>query len=98
MKSSNFKGRHGPLLIAEIGGNHEGNFEYAKELTKLAISTDVDFVKFQLYTGDTLVSRLESPKRNAHFKTFELSKEQNLYLAKMIQDVGRHFGLFTRFI
>jgi len=82
------KGKHGPLLIAEIGGNHEGDFEYAKRLCQLAIDTDVDLVKFQIYTGDTLVSRLESPTRNQHFKKFELSKEQHLELAKMVTDAG----------
>ena len=46
-----FKGKHGPLLIAEIGGNHEGNFEYAKKLTQLAIDSDVDIVKFQISVG-----------------------------------------------
>jgi len=85
---NNFKGKHGPLLIAEIGGNHEGNFEYAKKLTELAISTDVDYVKFQLYTGDTLVSKVESPVRNEHFKKFELTKQQHRELAKMITDAG----------
>lgn len=83
-----FKGKHGPLLIAEIGGNHEGDFDYAKRLCQLAIDTDVDLVKFQIYTGDTLVSRLESPVRNQHFKKFELSKEQHLHLAKMVTDAG----------
>ena len=48
MKNLNFwKGKHGPLLIAEIGGNHEGNFNYAKRLVKLAIATGVDAVKLQ---------------------------------------------------
>lgn len=79
-----FKGKYGPLLIAEIGGNHEGDFEYAKKLTRLAIESDVDYVKFQIYTGDTLVSKLESPDRNSHFKKFELTKEQHLYLADMV--------------
>ena len=74
----NFQGKFGPLLIAEIGGNHEGNFEYAKQLTQLAIDTNVDFIKFQIYTGDTLVSQIESPTRNQHFKKFELSNEQHL--------------------
>jgi N-acetylneuraminate synthase/N,N'-diacetyllegionaminate synthase len=83
-----FKGKHGPLLIAEIGGNHEGNFEYAKRLAKLAIDSDVDFVKFQVYTGDTLVSSQESPDRNKHFKKFELTKEQHIYLAEMIIEAG----------
>lgn len=81
-------GKHGPLLIAEIGGNHEGDFEYAKELCRLAIETDVDMVKFQIYTGDSLVSREESPVRNKHFKKFELSKEQHIELAEMVQAAG----------
>ena len=68
MKKSNWKGKNGPLLIAEIGGNHEGNFSYAKKLTKLAIKSDVDVIKFQIYTGDTLVNKLSSPSRNKHFK------------------------------
>ena len=57
-----WRGRHGPLLIAEIGGNHEGNFNYAKKLVKLAISTGVDVVKLQIYSGSGLVSRIESKK------------------------------------
>ena len=88
MSKHSFQGKYGPLLIAEIGGNHEGDFEYAKKLTQLAISTKVDFVKFQLYTGDTLVSRVESPVRNKHFKKFELTKEQHIELAQMLTDAG----------
>jgi N-acetylneuraminate synthase/N,N'-diacetyllegionaminate synthase len=88
MKNNPFKGKHGPLLIAEIGGNHEGDFEYAKKLTQLAIDSDVDFVKFQIYSGDTLVSSKESPNRNKHFKKFELSKAQHKELAKMVLDAG----------
>jgi N,N'-diacetyllegionaminate synthase len=83
-----FKGKHGPLLIAEIGGNHEGDFEYAKQLAKLAIDSNVDYVKFQIYTGDTLVSSIESPDRNKHFKKFELTKEQHIYLAEMVKEAG----------
>ncbi len=86
-----FKGKHGPLLIAEIGGNHEGDFEYAKRLAKLAIETDVDYVKFQIYTGDTLVSSVESPDRNKHFKKFELTKEQHIYLAEMVREADIHY-------
>ena len=43
-----FYGKNGPLLIAEIGGNHEGDFEYAKRLTQLACESGVDAIKFQL--------------------------------------------------
>lgn len=86
-----WKGKHGPLMIAEIGGNHEGDFEYALKLTRLAIKSDVDFVKFQIYSGDTLVSKVESPQRNKHFKKFELTKEQYLTLAQMCRENGVGF-------
>jgi N-acetylneuraminate synthase/N,N'-diacetyllegionaminate synthase len=86
--SNPFQGKHGPLLIAEIGGNHEGDFEYAKRLASLAIDSGADYVKFQIYTGDTLVSSLESPDRNRHFKRFELTQAQHVYLAQMVLDAG----------
>ena len=74
------------FFIAEIGGNHEGDFEYAKRLTGLAIDSGAAAVKFQFYTGDSLVSKKESPDRNAHFKKFELSNQQNLDLIKMVDE------------
>ncbi|MBU3676462.1 MAG: N-acetylneuraminate synthase, partial [Chitinophagaceae bacterium] len=83
-----FTGKHGPLLIAEIGGNHEGDFEKALEQTHLAILSGADVIKFQLYTGETLVSSVEGPDRHAHFKRFELSKEQHIQLARMVLDAG----------
>lgn len=86
--STPWRGASGPLLIAEIGGNHEGNFELAKEMTKLAIASGADCVKFQLYRGDSLVSSVESPDRNKHFKKFELSREQHISLAEMCKRAG----------
>ncbi|HBH23858.1 MAG TPA: N-acetylneuraminate synthase [Cytophagales bacterium] len=86
-----FRGKHGPLLIAEIGGNHEGDFEYAKELVNLAIESDVDYIKLQLYQGDSLVNPNISPDRNKHFKKFELSKSQYIDLAQMVIDAGKSF-------
>ena len=46
-----------PLLIAEIGGNHQGDFGKAKELVHMALDCDVDFVKLQTYFADTLASK-----------------------------------------
>lgn len=85
------QGNSGVLMIAEIGGNHEGDFEYAKKLVRDAVSTKADVVKLQLYTGDTLVNKKLSPTRNEHFKKFELSKEQYIELAKMVIDAGKFF-------
>ncbi|MDD4735951.1 MAG: N-acetylneuraminate synthase family protein, partial [Kiritimatiellae bacterium] len=83
-----WKGKHGPLLIAEIGGNHEGDYDSARRMTALAVDCQVDYVKFQLYRGDTLVNPLESPDRNRHFQKFELTKDQHLELAQMCRDGG----------
>ena len=85
------QGNSGVLMIAEIGGNHEGDFEYAKKLVRDAVSTKADVIKLQLYTGDTLVNKKLSPTRNEHFKKFELSKEQYIELAKMVVDAGKYF-------
>ena len=68
-----FKSENPAYIIAEIGGNHEGDFEYAKQLTQLALNSRADAIKFQIYTGDSLVNKLYDPKRVEHFKKFELS-------------------------
>lgn len=86
-----FRGPHGPLLIAEIGGNHEGDFDAALRLTDLAIEAGADAVKFQIYFGDTLVSSKESPDRNSHFKKFELTPDQHLALAERVRVAGRRY-------
>lgn len=77
-----------PMLIAEIGGNHQGNFDKAQELTELAIESRVDVIKYQVYTGDTLVSPIADPERNQHFKKFELTLEQYEQLFKRVKDSG----------
>ena len=77
-----WNGKYGPLLIAEIGGNHEGDFSYANDLLDLAIDSDVDMVKFQIYYPDTLVNSIESPDRYKHFHKFTLTPEEHLYLAE----------------
>jgi len=81
-----WKSANGVYLIAEIGGNHEGDFEGSRRLTELACSSGVDAVKFQIYTGDSLVNRVEDPDRNAHFKRFELTKDQYLELSAICEE------------
>ena len=88
MKNNFWEGKNGPLLIAEIGGNHEGNFDYAKKLLKLAELSKVDVIKYQIYQGETLVNKKISPSRYKHFKSFELTKKQHLYLADQCKERG----------
>ncbi|MCB0317153.1 MAG: N-acetylneuraminate synthase family protein [Bdellovibrionales bacterium] len=79
------------FIIAEIGGNHEGDFNYAKKLLNEAIDSGAHAIKFQIYQGDKIVSKVEGPDRNKHFKKFELGYEQYKTLAKLAKDAGMHF-------
>tara|TARA_Y100000589_G_scaffold332324_1_gene391761 strand:+ start:19756 stop:20829 length:1074 start_codon:yes stop_codon:yes gene_type:complete len=46
-----------PYIIAEIGVNHEGSLEKAKELIDLAKEGGADAVKFQTYKAEKLASK-----------------------------------------
>jgi sialic acid synthase SpsE len=46
-----------PYIIAEVGVNHEGSLEKARELIDLARAGGADAVKFQTYKAATLSSR-----------------------------------------
>ena len=46
-----------PYIIAEIGVNHEGSIEQAKNLILLAKEGGADAAKFQTYKADTLASK-----------------------------------------
>ena len=42
------------FIVAEIGNNHEGNFEVAKEMINEAAASGVDAVKFQTWITEDL--------------------------------------------
>lgn len=50
------QGDGGPLVIAEIGVNHDGNVELAHELVDVAVRAGADVVKFQTFTPELLAS------------------------------------------
>ncbi len=56
------------LIIAEAGVNHNGSLEMAKKLIDVAADAGVDYVKFQTFNTDKLVSKkagqAEYQKRN----------------------------------
>jgi N-acetylneuraminate synthase/N,N'-diacetyllegionaminate synthase len=72
-----------PFLIAEIGGNHEGNFEYAQKLLRDAVAGGAHAVKFQTYSPAGLVNPKLDPGRYQHFAKFSLSIEQFKVLAEL---------------
>ncbi len=78
-----FKKENKVKLIAEIGGNHEGNFDYALELLQLAIESEVDSIKFQIYSGDTLVNERVDRDRKKHFDRFTFTSDQYKEIASI---------------
>ena len=66
-----------PLIIAEIGINHNGSIEIAKQLIDIAKNCGCDFVKFQKRTIDIVYTKefLDSPRESPWGKTQRAQKE-----------------------
>ena len=45
------------IIIAEAGVNHNGSIELAKKLIDVAAKAGADFVKFQTFKAETLVTQ-----------------------------------------
>jgi N,N'-diacetyllegionaminate synthase len=79
-----------PLLIAEIGNNHEGNAELAFKLAEAAVEAGADAVKVQLINPLRLVNRSEH-QRIAQLSRFRLGREVFLEMAKRVRGRGALF-------
>lgn len=74
------------FIIAEIGGNHEGDFNYAKKLLFDAAESGADAVKFQTYKPEKIVNKVVDLDRYNHFSNFSLNDDQFVELAKISKD------------
>jgi sialic acid synthase len=94
-----------PIVIAEIGGNHKGDFDLAKEMIKTAKDfCGVQVVKFQKRTNRELLTEAEynAPHPNpsnsygdtygAHREFLEFSKEQHAELKKYCESIGIEYS------
>ncbi len=63
------------FIIAEIGNNHEGNFNLAKKMINSVAKTGADAVKFQTFIPEKYVNS-KNKKRLKQLKKFQLSIEQ----------------------
>jgi sialic acid synthase SpsE len=75
------------FIVAEIGNNHEGNFDLAMEMVDAAAKTGVDAVKFQTFIPEKYVSS-EDSARLERLNKFRLSNEQFLQIAKRAKELG----------
>ncbi|CAO1610837.1 N-acetylneuraminate synthase [Brochothrix thermosphacta] len=70
-------------VIAEIGCNHNGDFNLAKKMVDVAISTGVDAVKFQTFKADKLISKY-APKAEYQKRTTD-SEESQLDMTRKLE-------------
>ena len=90
-------------IIAEIGVNHNGSFDIAKQMIDAAKLSGADAVKFQTFTAETLVS-ISTPKVDyqivttdkdeSHYdmiKSLELSKEVHFEIIKYCKQIQIEF-------
>jgi len=76
-------------LIAEIGSNHGGDFDRARQLAETACSCGADLVKFQLFTADTLWRK--GHPRHAETLKVETKPEWIKPLKEIIEKHGKEF-------
>ncbi len=79
------------FVIAEIGNNHEGNIEIAKEMIDVAIDCGSNAVKFQTYLAEEYVSKKYTPERYKQLKKFQLSQNQFIELFEYTKKSGSIF-------
>lgn len=72
------------LIIAEAGVNHNGDFELAKELIKIAAKAGADVVKFQTFSAEKLVSQ-QAKLADYQEKNLSDETENQLEMLKKIE-------------
>lgn len=81
------------LIIAEAGVNHNGDELLARELIDVAAGAGADFVKFQTFTADSLVTK-RAKKAEYQSKNDQSTSTQVEMLRKLELDQDCFFRLF----
>ena len=83
-----------PLVIAEIGINHEGDFEKAKKMVKDARENGAECVKFQCHVVDDEMIKNDVIPANAKESIWKImercsfSKDEEIQLKKYVEELG----------
>jgi N,N'-diacetyllegionaminate synthase len=64
------------FIIAEVGVNHNGSLDLAKQLVDIAIDCGVDAVKFQTFKAETLVTKVA---KQAEYQTTNTGKAESQF-------------------
>lgn len=90
MQIGKFNTEEKVLIVAEIGNNHEGNFQVAQKLVECAATCGVGAVKFQTFRTRSFV-RPNDTKRYQQLSGFELSPQQFEQLHQLARSAGLLF-------
>ena len=71
------------IIIAEAGVNHNGSIDLAKKLIDAAVNAGVDFVKFQTFNSESLVSKSAKKASYQIENTKDISESQLQMLKKL---------------
>ena len=72
-------------IIAEIGVNHNGDFETCKRLIDAAAKSGADIIKFQSFTAENVVTR---NAKKANYQ--KISTQSNFMSEKLAEETLRH--------
>ncbi|MEC9347241.1 MAG: N-acetylneuraminate synthase family protein [Pseudomonadota bacterium] len=78
------------FVIAEVGNNHEGDFDLALRMVDLAAEAGVDAVKFQTFRTELFVAATDAA-RFQRLKGFELTFDQFARLGEAAKAAGLAF-------
>lgn len=103
MSTWDITGASGPMVIAEIGANHNGDMGLAREMIQTAHDCGADAVKFQSWSEDTLLCRegyqrnpfYDAENKHRHFgslrdmvRRYQFTPEQHREIARYCAEVG----------
>jgi N-acetylneuraminate synthase len=72
------------IVIAEAGVNHNGDMNLAKKLIDAAVDAGVDYVKFQTFKSESLVSK-EAKKADYQIENTQNATENQLQMLKKLE-------------
>ena len=78
------------MIVAELGNNHEGDFERARDMVRAAADCGVDAVKFQTFETHRFIRRQDS-RRFQQLSGYQLTRPQFEALAELARELDLLF-------
>jgi N,N'-diacetyllegionaminate synthase len=77
------------IIIAEAGVNHNGSIELAKKMIDIAVEAGVDYVKFQTFKAEKLVT-IYAQKADYQKETTNINESQFEMIKKLELNINSH--------